>query len=164
MKLTLDSVQKQHRQQFVLERTTLFSHGDLNPLEHIQKINELIRSIDIPAKGTPINKYSEQVADGLPRTITIEHLEPYSVFMLSYRLPANLPEEDSIRLQLLSYLLFDLPDSPFQKWLGFDVPYPKLYGMRGDTFNIGFCTPNESISKEEIIHERTILDELTLIS
>jgi hypothetical protein len=75
----------------------------------------------------------------LPKTIRIQHMEPYLVFMLSFKLPA-LSTEESIRLQLLSYLLYDLPDSPFQKWLGVDLPYPRLYGMRGDTFNLGFCT------------------------
>jgi len=84
--------------------------------------------------------------------------------MLSYRLSDNLPAEESVRLQLLSYMLFDLPDSPFQKWLSMQLPYPKLYGMRGETFNIGFCLDQGINEKEASAHERTILEELKLIS
>jgi hypothetical protein len=50
-------------------------------------------------------------------------------------------------MQILSYLLFDLPDSPLQKWLDLNLPFPRNYGMRGENFNIGMCFKTDKITE-----------------
>lgn len=55
---------------------------------------------------------------------------------MSFKLE-NVPESDRVPLQILSYLLYDMPDSPMMRWNSPDTPYPKLYGYQETHFNIG---------------------------
>lgn len=95
MKLTLEKVQQHHIEHFTLSNTVLFSHGDLSPLAHIDKVSEHIEALGVNASarstGSSQQKEPEAQVQDLPKTITVDHLEPYWVFMLSYKLPAELP-------------------------------------------------------------------------
>lgn len=57
--------------------------------------------------------------------------------MASYRIDYASDEEVTL-LEILSYLLFDMPESPFMRFNTPHTPYPPLYGFRQRYFNIGF--------------------------
>lgn len=50
---------------------------------------------------------------------------------------------DRFLLPILSYILFDMPESQFMKWNTPQTPYPKLYGYHDEYFNIGVTLKNK---------------------
>jgi len=56
--------------------------------------------------------------------------------MMSYKIKGA-TEEEKVLLEILSYLLFDMPESPFLKFNSPETPYPNLYGYHQRYFNIG---------------------------
>jgi hypothetical protein len=56
--------------------------------------------------------------------------------MLSFKIE-NVSASERIKLSILSYILFDMPDAIFMKWISSKTPYPKHYGYQGTHFNIG---------------------------
>ena len=62
------------------------------------------------------------------QTYTIQQLEVEVPLILSFKIPEDIPELDRFLLPILSYILFDMPESEFMRWNTPETPYPKLYG------------------------------------
>jgi hypothetical protein len=66
---------------------------------------------------------------------------------------------ERILLPILSYILFDMPDAVFMKWLTPRTPYPKHHGYQGSHFNIGITfepsdkpkTDHQFLDEEKVI-------------
>ncbi len=72
--------------------------------------------------------------------------------VLSFKLE-NVSPSDKIMLSILTYILFDMPDALFMKWISSNTPYPKHYGYQGNHFNIGISLEQ----KEQPITDLTFL-------
>ena len=153
--LEYDRVVKYFEENFTMENSVFFTHGDMSPVPHIEAFSEFL--CKVPAKR-PTKPNAQVETEILPKTVNLTHLEGLNNFLLlSYKIQTESLEE-LIHLNILSCLLFDFPESPFSKYLTPSTPYPKFYGFREYCFNIGFTTPDQ-IGESSIVHHQKNLQQ-----
>lgn len=134
LRLAPQDVADFHRQNLTLGNCTFLLHGDMDIHYFVERLSDNLREFHPALPAPPAHAPSPPPA--VPRTISFDHLAQETILLLSYRVDQATPQEATL-LEILSYLLFDMPESPFMRFLSPDTPYPALYGFRQRYFNVG---------------------------
>jgi Zn-dependent M16 (insulinase) family peptidase len=117
--LTHQQLKDFHQKNYHPSNSSIFSYGDLNPLEHQKFLEEnylskmerieITESVGVPTISEPthITHYKP------PNTQVIEEGKSTSFGIGFICDEIGLKSEDSLALSILSYLMFDTPSSPF---------------------------------------------------
>lgn len=127
----------------------MVNHGDMNNQNILKNWNEIIQSKKIKTYK-PLFIEREITSHNLPKTIEFSHLKEPKILILSFKIPENISTEERALLPILSYILFDMPDSKFMQYNTPDTPYPNLYGFKDRYFNIGITFLNSLEEKEKL--------------
>ena len=93
-----------------MDNLHIFTHGDLHPVHLVPSFEKLSSKY---GTTSPSQEFQTSMRKDPPsiQTFRIPQLEKEIPLIISFKMPEDIPEADRFLLPILSYLLYDMPES-----------------------------------------------------